>query len=343
MSSCCSHHGDSEEKNKVFSDEAAENDDFKKTDGGKLVSDNVSTELSSSKILQKISKTRILSAAACFLAAAIIIFFSFFNLSLDFQFKPYTARLLGLSESPEGREMARFEKEVLPAEGELLPVRWGDLGSQLIKTGVINVDKFESIYEDRGGLDEGGRQLLYGTDNGELKITKENAGLILNLLWALGLGNKNDVLEKGPMSDKKYGGAEKFASTGGWTLAKGNTMSHYSKHKFLSLTPEQQRLVEETSWNIYRSCCNNPTYFPDCNHGMAMLGFLELMASQNVNEADMYKAALAVNSYWFPDTYINLAKYFDSIGTPWKKVDPKEVLGADYSSASGYCNILNKI
>ena len=343
MSSCCNHHGDSEEKNKVFSDKAAENNGFEQTDGWKLVSNDISTEPSPPKILQRISKTRILSATACFLAAAIIIVFSFFNLSLDFRFKPYTARLLGLSESPEGREMARFEKEVLPAEGVILPVRWGDLGSQLIKTGVINVDKFESIYEDRGGLDEGGRQLLYGTDNGELKITKENAGLILNLLWALGLGNKNDVLEKGPMSDKKYGGAEKFASTGGWTLAKGNTMSHYSKHKFLSLTPEQQRLVEETSWNIYRSCCNNPTYFPDCNHGMAMLGFLELMASQNVNEADMYKAALAVNSYWFPDTYINLAKYFDSIGTPWKKVDPKEVLGADYSSASGYRNILNKI
>ena len=25
---------------------------------------------------------------------------------------------------------------------------------------------------------------------------------------------------------------------------------------------------------IYRPCCNNSTYFPDCNHGMAMLGLL---------------------------------------------------------------------
>ena len=120
-------------------------------------------------------------------------------------------------------------------------------------------------------------------------------------------------------------------------------MNHYSKHEFISLTPEQQQLVEQVSWNIYRPCCGNPTYFPDCNHGMAMLGLLELMASQGVNEEDMYKAALAVNSYWFPETYINLAKYFESQGTPWKKIDPKEVLGADYSSASGYRNILNKI
>ena len=320
-----------------------ENNDFEKTDGKELVSDNISTELNPPKILQKISKARLLSAATCFLVATIIIVFSFFNFSLDLQFKPYTARLLGLAESPEGRETARIEKEVLPVQGVILPVKWGDLGSQLIKAGVINADKFEGIYKDRGGLDEETRGLLYDSGNGDIKITKENAGVLLNLLWALGLGNKNIILEKGPMSDPKYGGADKFASTGGWTLAEGNTMSHYSKHEFFSLTPEQQQLVETTSWNIYRSCCGNPTYFPDCNHGMAMLGFLELMASQGVNEADMYKAALAVNSYWFPETYINIARYFDSQGTPWKKVDPKEVLGADYSSASGYRNILNKI
>ncbi|OGN09416.1 MAG: hypothetical protein A3J46_01265 [Candidatus Yanofskybacteria bacterium RIFCSPHIGHO2_02_FULL_41_11] len=284
-----------------------------------------------------------LLAIACFFAAAVIIVFSFFNFSLDIQLKPYSARLLGLPESPEGRETARIEKEVLPAEGVILPVRWGDLGSQLVKAGVINADKFESVYKDRGGLDEESQRLLYGSENGNIKITKENSGVLLNLLWAIGLGNKNIILEKGPMSDKKYGGAERFASTGGWTLADGGVMDHYSRHEFFSLTPEQQQLVEETSWNIYRSCCDNPTYFPDCNHGMAMLGFLELMASQSVSEAEMYKAALMVNSYWFPETYINLARYFDSTGTPWKKVDPKEVLGADYSSASGYRNILNKI
>src|SRR3989344_4918222 len=284
-----------------------------------------------------------LLAIACFFAAAVIIVFSFFNFSLDIQLKPYSARLLGLPESPEGRETARIEKEVLPAEGVILPVRWGDLGSQLVKAGVINADKFESVYKDRGGLDEESQRLLYGSENGNIKITKEKSGGLLNLFWGGGVGNKNIILEKGPMSDKKYGGAERFASTGGWTLADGGVMDHYSRHEFFSLTPEQQQLVEETSWNIYRSCCDNPTYFPDCNHGMAMLGFLELMASQSVSEAEMYKAALMVNSYWFPETYINLARYFDSTGTPWKKVDPKEVLGADYSSASGYRNILNKI
>ena len=291
----------------------------------------------------ELPKLKLWSAVACFVAAGALLAFTFFNFSVDFQLRSSMAKLLGLPETPEARETARFEKEVLPTEGVILPVKWGDLGAQMIKAGVIDADKFESNYQGQNKLSDESKRLLYDSDDKNIKITKENAGVLLNLLWALGLGNKNTILEKGPMSDKKYEGAGGFASTGGWTLAKGNTMNHYSKHQFISLTPEQQQLVERVSWNIYRPCCGNPTYFPDCNHGMAMLGLLELMASQGMNEADMYKAALAVNSYWFPETYINLAKYFESKGTPWKKVDPKEILGADYSSASGYRNILNKI
>ena len=291
----------------------------------------------------KLPKLRLSSAVACFVAAGALLALTFFNFSLSFQLRPSLAKLLGLPETLEARETAKFEKAVLPPEGVVLPVKWGDLGAQMIKAGVIDADKFEDVYKNKGGLDEETQRLLYDSDNGNIKITKENSGVLLNLLWALGLGNKNTILEKGPMSDKKYGGADGFASTGGWTLAKGNTMNHYSKHKFISLTLEQQKIVEIVSGNIYRPCCGNSTYFPDCNHGMAMLGLLELMASQGVNEADMYKVALVVNSYWFPETYANLAKYFDSEGTPWKKVDPKEVLGVDYSSSSGYRNILNKI
>src|SRR3989338_2249478 len=288
-------------------------------------------------------KIKLLSAISYFVVAGILLAFTFFNFSLSFQLRPSLAKLLGLPETLEAREAVKFEKAVLPAEGVILPVKWDDLGAQMIKAGVIDADKFEGNYNDQNKLSEESRSLLYGSDNGNIKITKENSGILLNLLWALGLGNKNTILEKGPMSDEKYGGAGGFASTGGWTLAKENTMNHYSKHGFISFAPEQQQLVERVSWNIYRPCCGNPTYFPDCNHGMAMLGLLELMASQGVNEVDMYKTALVVNSFWFPETYINLAKYFESQGTSWGKVDPKKVLGADYSSASGYRNILNKI
>ena len=145
------------------------------------------------------------------------------------------------------------------------------------------------------------------------------------------------------MTDQRYGGADKFASTGGWTLAKGNSMDHYSKHDFIVLTSEQQAVVERVSKNIYRPCCGNSTYFPDCNHGMAMLGLLELMASQDISEKDMYKYALQVNSLWFPDTYLNIAKYLKIKKIDWDKTDSKEILGANFSSASGYRQVLSQI
>ena len=187
------------------------------------------------------------------------------------------------------------------------------------------------------------KKILYGTDNKDLIITRENSGFLLNVFWALGLGNKNEILEKGPMSDPKYGGAGSFASTGGWTLAEGNTMNHYSAHQFIKLIPDQQRLVEEVSKNIYRPCCGNSTYFPDCNHGMAMLGLLELMAANGVLEEEMYKVALQVNILWFPDTYQTIAAYFGKRGVPWSEVDPKTVLGSAYSSSTGYQQILSEV
>lgn len=233
--------------------------------------------------------------------------------------------------------------QVFPESGVQLPVKWGDLGQQLVAQGVIDVAKLESIYAARGGLGDGEKALLTKSDNDNLKIDTNNANFILNLLWAFGLGNQNRVLTAGPMVDKQYGGAGNFASTGGWTLSSGTAMSHYSKHRLVALTDEQQQLVEQIAKNIYRPCCDNSTYFPDCNHGMAMLALLELMAAQGASESDMYKYALAVNSYWFPGTYINVAKYMARQGITWDKVDPKQILGNTYSSASGYKQILSQI
>jgi hypothetical protein len=164
------------------------------------------------------------------------------------------------------------------------------------------------------------------------------------MLWAFGLANKNDILEQGEMTDEKYGGdASKFASTGGWTLAKGDVMNHYSKHRYLTLSNEQQALVDKVSSGIYRPCCGNSTHFPDCNHGMAMLGLLELMAANGVSEQEMYNVALKVNSYWFPQTYIELATYFKEQGQEWDEVDSKLALSSEYSSGQGYQATRQKI
>lgn len=240
--------------------------------------------------------------------------------------------------TPEG-----IEKKVLPSQGVALPVRWGDLGAKMVSIGVIGKEKFEKVYAKRGGLDAEEKKLLEGVGNEQVVINKDNAGFLLNLFWALGLGSKNDILENGPMMSPQYGGAENFASTGGWTLARGDAMEHYSRHPLIVLTPVEQELVEEVSKNIYRPCCNNPTFFPDCNHGMAMLGLLELMASQGVSEEGMYKVALQVSAYWFPEVYLIIAQYLASNGIDWEDADPKEILGANYSSGSGYRKILDQV
>ncbi len=228
---------------------------------------------------------------------------------------------------------------ITPSAGITLPARWGDLGKKMAAAGVIDEAQFRALYAQRGGLAANESALLDASDNGNLVITAQNSGTMLNLLWAFGLGNKNPILEQGPMMDPQYGGAGRFASTGGWTIAAGNPMNHYSAHAFVTLTSDQQALVEKVAKNIYRPCCGNSVYFPDCNHGMAMLGLLELMASQGATENQMYKAALAVNSYWFPDMYRTIARYFESKGILPQSVDPKEILGAAYSSAQGYARI----
>lgn len=247
------------------------------------------------------------------------------------------------SQTPAANDVTIDQEQVIPSQGVELPIVWGDIGKKLADSGVIDLQKFESLYVQRGGLSPEMASLLRTSDNGKIRITPENAQILLNITWALGLGNKNPVLDKGPMQDKQYGGAANFASTGGWSLAKGDAMDHYSKHKFITLTSEQQTLVERVAKGIYRPCCGNSVYFPDCNHGMAMLGLLELMASQGVSEDEMYRAALAINSYWFPDTYLNIAKFMKQRGIEWQTVKPQDVLGANFSSSQGYRQVLSQV
>ncbi|MDP2655326.1 MAG: hypothetical protein Q8P17_02065 [bacterium] len=237
---------------------------------------------------------------------------------------------------------AQLQESILPSNGVTLPITWGDLGAKLVEVGAIDPVKLEVLYKDRGGFPPDFRKMLEKNASGKIVITSSNVGYFLNLLWALGLANKNSILED-EMMNPAYGWAGNFASTGGWTLARGDAMSHYNMHQLITLTEEQQRLVDRVSKGIYRPCCGNSVHFPDCNHGMAMLGLLELMASQGVGEADMYKAALAVNSYWFPETYLTIATYMRNKGIEWKDVSPKEMLSANYSSASGYTNISSQV
>jgi hypothetical protein len=223
---------------------------------------------------------------------------------------------------------------VLPAEGYTVPIKWGETGKKLVAAGAIDINKFQQNYAG----EQYAELLTYLTENqeGGITVNEQNAYFWVNTLWALGLTQKSDVLDKGIMGTTYRQQLGNFASTGGWTLGAKEATKLYSSAVIVPLTAQQQELVTKVSENIYRPCCGNSTAFPDCNHGMAILGLLELMASQGAGEQEMYKASLAFNSYWFPQTYMEMAYYFETAdNTPWKQVDARKALSVEFSSAAG--------
>jgi hypothetical protein len=101
------------------------------------------------------------------------------------------------------------------------------------------------------------------------------------------------------------------------------------------LTKEQEDLVYRVAQNTFRPCCDNSTFAQDCNHGSALLGALELAVSQGYNEDELYKLALQLNYFWFPQNYIETAIYFKVFeNKDWQNVDLKLVMSREYSSIS---------
>src|SRR3989338_2614246 len=103
--------------------------------------------------------------------------------------------------------VSALEEAVLPSAGVILPVSWGDLGAKLVSVGAIDGTRFQALYDERGQWTAEYEKLLMDNDTGQLKITKDNAGYLLNLFWALGLASKNPILDSGEMMDARYGGA----------------------------------------------------------------------------------------------------------------------------------------
>ena len=229
--------------------------------------------------------------------------------------------------------------EINPAKGYEINATYKDLGPKMLAMGVVDYDKFKSTYEKSGQpLPAELDGILKNGSNKKIKITSENAYFLLNFFWAVGLANKSRILDTGEIMN--YGGlkeAGNFASTGGWSLAKGNAMDYFSKGDLISLTKGQEDLVEKVSSNVYRPCCNNSTAFPDCNHGMALLGVYELMAANGATENRMYEAGKYFNAFWFPGNYYDLALSFkNKEGKSFKDMPGQTILGKDFSSASGW-------
>lgn len=241
------------------------------------------------------------------------------------------------AEAKEQKEMSMLYQQINPPDGYALSVSYGNLGPRLVKAGVINYDTFAAIYKDSGNpLSAEQIEILKTGSDKKIVINANNAHFLLNLFWAVGLANKNQVLTEGAMVQNSGGQVERFASTGGWTLASKPITELYASMDLIALTASQQKLVEEVAAAVYRPCCDNHTLFPDCNHGMAMLGVLELMASQGATPDEMFAAAKYINAYWFPQQTLETAVYLKSVeGIDFVDAEASLVVGKKFSSASG--------
>lgn len=241
------------------------------------------------------------------------------------------------AEARQQKELAALYEQVNPPDGFALSVSYGDFGPRLIEAGVIDYGAFAAIYENSGKpLSAEQIELLKNGSDEEIVIDSGNAHFLLNFFWTVGLTNQNSILTEGPMVQYSDGQVERFASTGGWSLAAKPITKLYSSLDLIRLTADQQKLVEAVAAGIYRPCCNNHTLFPDCNHGMAMLGVLQLMASKGATAEEMFEAAKYINSYWFPQQTLETAIYLKlNENVDFRDADPKLVVSEKFSSSSG--------
>jgi len=216
-------------------------------------------------------------------------------------------------------------ESVTPKNGFETKIRWGDIVSKMVKSGVLDPNKLEDILTKRYGqkIKPEWRDVLAGK-NLNLSINNDNAVFMMYVLWTFAKHNKNQILTDSPFA--KY-----FKN---YDIGVGR--AGYNDTKLLSLTPKQQSVVKDVAENANRPCCNNSTAAPDCSHGYSALGLVQLMASQGFSKNEIFKTFVQFNSFWFPETYIKDALYFKiTKGQNWDDVNKEVIAGADYSSLGG--------
>ncbi|MCL4354440.1 hypothetical protein M1349_03140 [Patescibacteria group bacterium] len=252
-----------------------------------------------------------------------------------------STKTASVSQKKKGPDLAKIEKKVLP-EKVIVKINWGSLGKRLTQDGVLDRTKLAQSLTRTNNLPKDVEKYLDGNEK-QIELNQANAHFWLNVLWGFGLANKNKLLDSGDMQTASQNNPANFASTGGYTLGSTDPMSAYSKYSYVALTDKQQQIVEEISGNIYRPCCGNSAAFPDCNHGMAMLGLIELMVSQNRPKQEIYDTALAFNTLWFPQTYLDIAYHFEKANRDYAKIPSQQILSKTFSSSQGYAVIRKEV
>lgn len=228
-------------------------------------------------------------------------------------------------------------KAVNPAEGFTLPIQYGKVGTRLVESGVIDLNRLRLFYQkDRQALSDQDLEMLTQGSQESVSINQQNADFLEKLFWAVGLANQNIILDQG--SIRANGSKlESISSIKDWKLSLSPAIGFFSRVKILNLSPDQQARVEDVAKAVYLPCCDNPAIFPDCSHGMAMLGLLEWMGAQDVSADAMFSAAKQVSSFWFPQQTLEKAIFiFSTQIKNFSDVDSHIIMSSEYSSAKGF-------
>lgn len=252
-----------------------------------------------------------------------------------------STRFLMYIKGKQTAALGEMSRDVLPLQGHKLEVSFGDSIQRLVEAGVISPRKFKQVYARRGGLPPWIEKLFTQPSSEPITMGFQTAPFLLNLMWPLGMATKTRFNEKSKLYGSKV---NSFASTGGWSLGVARSGGRYfNKVSAIDLTAEQEAAVLEAAKNCYRPCCNNSTFFQDCNHGSALLGLYELAASQGASVDDLYAIGRNANSFWYPSEYIEMAYFFRKLeGKSWNQVAARTILSKKYSSIGGWQKNVHK-
>lgn len=214
-------------------------------------------------------------------------------------------------------------RDAVPPDGFRSRIALGDSIVRLAAAGVIDQDQLAASYRTARGGDHAAadpaywlptpapvrdelpaylRRALHWPSAEPIHLTGDNAGHYLMLLWPLGLANFMAANETSPVNGPQR---DRLASTAGWTLGREPSgATYFNRFPIVPLTADQEATVVRVAQTIFRPCCNNSTFYQDCNHGSALLGLLELGVAQGLDEPSLYREALAFNAMWFPAKYV---------------------------------------
>lgn len=213
-----------------------------------------------------------------------------------------------------------------------LNAKWGSAAKKMVDAGALNVSSLSSILIQSGQpLTKAEKAILNGTYQGNIVLNSTDSQFVLDVLWGIGINNNNPIVNNGPLTNSGNN-PNYFASTGGYTPLGKYQIGGLN---LIPMTSSQQSVVNSVAYGSYRPCCNNPTAFPDCNHGAAALALVELMASQGNSLNATFEAVKNFDSLYFASTeYLN-AIYFASQGVSWANAPAQEVVSFNFSSYSG--------